>query len=219
MEKNKNTNTKQTPKIIGDPVNVISSSDIKPGLVIDEYFNNGFNKSAAIQSVYPDYNHNTARYEASRLFKRPDIKQLIEYKRNTLKELSDIRQEQILRELIQFAYSDATLYIGLTVSEIKALPTDIRRCIQSVKVTNKKYKDRQGKEVEDQTIEIKLVSKIHSIEMINKHIGFYSEDNSQKQSNINILQVLEQSDPNALNSLLQAMQTAKQTKTIDISSS
>ena len=73
--------------------------------------------------------------------------------------------------------------------ELKALPPDLRRCISQFKRKTSRYLPRgakPGEEVEETIIEIKLMDKVKTMEMINKHIGFYSEDNKQKGVKIDL---------------------------------
>ena len=175
--------------------------------VVDAYYTNGFNGRKAVLEFSPEMSLNSASATFNHIFANEKNKAYIAEKRQALKELTNIENEHILRELINWAYSDATSFIGLTKEEVKELPNDIKRSIQTIKIKTRTYYDKQIKEeVTEEQLEIKMVDKTKAVEMINKHIGFYSEDNRQKGSNINILQVLQDSNPEVLNGLLQAMQ-------------
>jgi len=174
---------------------------------IDEYYTNGFNGRKAVLSINPELSLNSASTTYDYIFNHPDNQAYIKDKRQALKQLTNIENEHILRELISWAYGDATEFVGLTSEEVKQLPADVKRCIQGIKIKTRTYYDKQIKEeVTEESIEIKLIDKTKAVEMINKHIGFYSEDNRQKGSNINVLQVLQDSNPDILNGLLNAMQ-------------
>lgn len=171
--------------------------------ILDEYYINGFNGRQAVLSVNPELSNNSASVTFNYIHSHQDNKAYIQDKRRQLKELTKIDNEHILRELIQWAYSDATVFIGLSKDEIKQLPNDVKRCIQSIKVKTRSYYDKQIKEqVEEESVEIRVIDKTKAVEMINKHIGFYSEDNRQKGSNVNVLQILKESSPETLNTLL-----------------
>ena len=174
---------------------------------IDEYYTNGFNGRKAVLSINPELSLNSASTTYDYIFNHPDNQAYIKDKRQALKQLTNIENEHILRELISWAYGDATEFVGLTSEEVKQLPADVKRCIQGIKIKTRTYYDKQIKEeVTEESIEIKLIDKTKAVEMINKHIGFYSEDNKQKKTNINVLQILQNSNPEILNGLLQAMQ-------------
>jgi len=174
--------------------------------IIDEYYTNGFNGRKAVLSLNPELSVNSASVTFNHIFTHDKNRAYIQEKRQALRELTNIENEHILRELINWAYSDATQFICLTKEEVKELPSDIKRSIQSIKIKTRTYYDKQIKEeVTEEQLEIKMVDKTKAVEMINKHIGFYNEDNKQKGANINVLQVLQQSSPETLNVLLQTI--------------
>jgi phage terminase small subunit len=171
--------------------------------VIDQYYINGFNGVQAVRKVKgQDYNYHSAASLFNTIMKHEHTKEYIQSKRTELKRNTYIENENILRELLNFAFSDITDYVGLTREELKKLPQDIRRCIESIAHKKKRYTNRLGEDVEEETITVKLIDKIKAIEMINKHIGFYAEDNQQKKSTINLDKV----DVHTLNVLLNAIE-------------
>lgn len=165
---------------------------------IDEWFNNGYNAVKAIQTVNPGISYSYANTLSRSILKAKNIQPYIEQKRSELKEATGIQTEQVLKELITYAYSDATDYVGLTKEELRELPPEVRRCIQGTSTKRRTFKDNKGNTTIDEVITIKLIDKVKAIEMINKHIGFYEEDNKQKKS-INI----ESLNTDQLNVLLQ----------------
>ena len=155
--------------------------------VIDQYYINGFNGVQAVRTVKGQgYNYNSAASLFNTIMKHEHTKEYIQSKRTELKRNTYIENENILRELLNFAFSDITDYVGLTREELKNLPQDIRRCIESIVHKKKRYTNRLGEDVEEETVTVKLIDKIKALEMINKHIGFYLEDNKQKPPLINI---------------------------------
>lgn len=170
--------------------------------IVNEYFLNGYNKTKAVLAVRPDMDYFNASKHWAMIKQRPSFQKLMDEKRARLTAATDVRQEQILRELIQFAYSDARDYIALTPQEIKELPPDVGRCIQSYKHKSRTFYDKDIKQhVTEHIIEIRLVDKLNAIKEINKHIGFYDADNRQKRQTINIDKV----DNVTLNNLLQVL--------------
>ena len=168
---------------------------------IDEYFNNGFNGSKAVQAVYSN-SIETARPLWTKINTKPENQEYIKAKRAALKRRATVENVQILRELLQFAYSNAADFIGLTPEAVKALPADVTRCIQSFEAKKHTYTDRNGDTHTEETIKIKLIDKIKAIDIINKHIGFYEVDNKQKAARVNLNNL-----PNStINILLKAMQ-------------
>lgn len=177
--------------------------------IIDEYYINGFNRVKAVRSIKGnEYNYNSAVALFNNIHKHPAVQSYIKSKSEGLKAAAAIKNETVLLELKQWAYSDIGDYIGLTSDELKELPPEIRRCIQSYDIKTTTYLPRgakQGEEVKETNIKIKLVDKIKAIEAINKHIGFYLEDNKQKAHKIDIKQL----NVHTLNALLQATTSSK----------
>ena len=63
---------------------------------------------------------------------------------------------------------------------VKQLPIELRRLITSFKRTDKQVRQEDGSFKTEPTFELKFVSKEKAGEMLNKHRGFYKEDNSQR---------------------------------------
>ncbi len=188
MEDNhKNANTNKVSKNNGGQMAWIVN-DENDRAILDAYYANGFNRMLAVESVRGMQGSNSAKYA---VFKSIQERQpeYIKKKRVRLKAMTDIHNEHVLRELINWAYVDVTRFISLTPNEIKELPEDIKRCIQSFKHTKRSYETRDGVGVTDEVIEIKLIDKTKAIEMINKHIGFYAVDNKQKAQTINLTKI------------------------------
>lgn len=168
---------------------------------IDEYFNNGFFSTKAVQAVYKN-NALAAAPLWHKISTKAINAEYIKNKRAGLKRRATVENVQILRELIQHAYSDAATFIGLSPDEVKQLPPDVTRCIQSFEAKSHTYEDRNGLSHTEHTIKIKLIDKLKAIDIINKHIGFYEVDNKQKAARVNINNL-----PSAtINVLLKAMQ-------------
>jgi len=157
--------------------------------IIDEYYVNGFIGYKAVLKHKPDITSAGASNYFNMISKKDSIKAYMQSKVEIMRAEAQIDVVQVLRELIQFSFSDITDYMGLTVEELKALPPDLRRCISQFKRKTSRYLPRgakPGEEVEETIIEIKLMDKVKTMEMINKHIGFYSEDNKQKGVKIDL---------------------------------
>lgn len=151
--------------------------------IIDTYYLNGFNGSKAVQEHRPEISYNAARVLFSSIKKKPELAQYIQDKQQQLRAVTGIQSEQITRELITWMYSDATEYIGLSVDDLKALPSEVKRCIQSVKHRVKEYTDPKGNQIKEEVLEVRIVDKTKAIEILNKMLGNYAIDNSQKANN------------------------------------
>lgn len=167
--------------------------------IISQYYSNGFNGIQAVLTSRPHITYNTAASVWDAIKNSPHNKAFMQEHKERLMAMVDIQPENITKELIQWSYADITQFAGLTVEELKELPPDLRRCIQSIDVTN--HTDKHGNDI-GQTVKLKLVPKLDSMKELAKHIGYYSVDNEQKSNKINILQVLKDSSPETLNTLL-----------------
>lgn len=153
--------------------------------IISEYFNNGYNGAKAVRDINKTNNGNEGRL-FKQIYDRPEVKEFIQRHQLEIQNKSDIKQVQIIRELLNIAFSDGTQFINLSPAEIKLLPPDARRLIISFDHKKLKYTDREGIEREEETIRIKFADKLKAIDMINKHLGTYEQDNRQKRNTVNI---------------------------------
>lgn len=167
---------------------VIAKTDLSK-LIIDEYYINGFNIVKAVQVYFPDYKYKVAQNYYYALVKTPENRAYIVDKITTLRASVQIKAIHLLRELINLSFSDITDYMDLSITELKALPPDLRRCIQSFEAKKTIYLPRgasKGEEVTETNVKIKLFDKIATKKMIAQHIGFFLEDNKQKAVNIDL---------------------------------
>jgi hypothetical protein len=196
-------------------VKTVKSSELseKHQFVIDEYFNNGYNKSKAVLAVYDELNNaSTAGHTFNAIVKSKQGKAYLDSRRNSLSYKALINTEQVLTEFIQWGFADATDYVGLSVEELKALPPAARRAIQSFKEVVRTETDRQGNKTTTKTIDIKLVNKSDAMKETAKIIGAYELDNKQKSKVVD----LKSASPEELNLLLKLFTPKKEPKIIDI---
>jgi hypothetical protein len=158
-------------------------------LIIDEYFNNGFNGSKAILKHRPGITEATSRSLFNTISKLDHVKAYIGEKRQQLRAQTNIEPEQVINELITWIYSDATDYISLTPQEVKSLPREARQCIQSIKHRKKTFYDPKGKPITEEVLEVRLTDKLKAVEILNKMLNNYELDNKGKAPNVNIGQL------------------------------
>ena len=167
----------------------MSKARDKHRLIIDEWFNNGFNGIAA----YKKYNKHikldtTAKASFDRIKQSQHVKDYIEEKHVEAQELGKMTHEDVLAKLQNWVNSDITETIGLTDEEVRLLPLEVRRLINKYKIIRKSTYDAKGNlKSSYESIEFSFVSKEKAMEMICKHLGFYEADNNQKSIGINIL--------------------------------
>ena len=166
--------------------------------VIDAYFSNGFNGVRAVQEVKEGTPYNRAAVEANLILNNKSNLSYIRDKRNQLQKETSITPSMIAKELKGIATANITDLIGLTEAEIKQLNPDIQRAIKKVSNRVKIYRNKNGSEVEERTIQYELHDKLKALDSLSKYIGFYEADNRQKAVNINLNKL----DVNTLNNVL-----------------
>ena len=161
----------------------------KQSQFVDEYFNCKFNATQAYMNVYANKSRDAARTLASQLLTNPNVKEEINKRQEELQDKSNVKKEEIIRELIDIINADLCDYVQIVekeriipkvdietgeIVEIKEIyydtiftPTDQltkeqRKLIKSIKQT------RTG-------IEIQLYEKDKAIDTLNKMLGFTSE--------------------------------------------
>ncbi len=154
--------------------------------VIDEYMSNGFNKVKSALTVKPGLSYAAANVLANTIIKAEVNQPYINQWQDQVKASTQIQASQLVRELITLSYSDITDYIDLSTEELKALPPEVRRCINSYDIKKKSYKNRDGKEITEETVRIKLNDKLKSLDMLSKYVGLYDADNKQKAPKVDI---------------------------------
>lgn len=179
--------------------------------IIEEYLNNGHNKVQAILKFRPNVAYNSCSNIFKGIVERPEVASYLRGRQNELKEAGEVKTMDILLKLKMWLNSDPSQYIGLTPQQVKELPIELRQCIQAIDHQKKTYTDRRGEVVTEERIKVVLVDKVKTMDMLNKHIDFYSQHNKHKGANVNVLiQNLAVNNPDALYSLLNAIEAAKQ---------
>lgn len=155
--------------------------------IIDQWFVNEFNGTAAYKKLYPRVKDSTASVNFSKISKIPEIEEYVKQKNQKALAVVKSDHKGILEELVRWVSSDITETLLLSEEKIKVLPVEYRRLITSYKVNKRESYDKDGNLLGvEKTIECKFVSKERALDMINKHIGFYEVDNKQKAAVINI---------------------------------
>lgn len=176
--------------------------------VIDEYFQNGFNQTAAAMTVWPELTWSAAKSKGSMIIRGRKNRNYIRFKQQEIAENARISPAEIAQEIKGFAFADLTDFIGLGPDELRELPPDKRRALQKVTIRNKTY-IVDGEPVKEETMIYQIHDKLKAFDTLAKHIGFYEEDNKQKASTINVLQVIAKDHPELLPSLLLAVEKAQ----------
>ena len=154
--------------------------------VVDEYFNNGFSGREAMLKFYPNMTDTTASVKFGAIMKKQVVQDYIIDKRRRLRARANLEPEQVINELLNWAYADPTKFMALSPDEVKALPPEVKRCIQTVNYRKTESFDKNGNKSVREVMDLKFVDKTKAIDMLNKILGNYALDNKQKGSNIKV---------------------------------
>lgn len=198
--------------------NEITSSDIvltEGKLIIDEYFNNGFHKNKAVKKYRPNVTYESASVIFNVIMKKPEIIRYVNDRREQIRSSLAIKEENVLLELMNWLRADATDFIGLTPEQLRDLPSEVRRCIQSVNYKETEVMQKDGSKKVTRHCEVKIIDKLRALEMINKHIDFYEADNRSKSKGIDMSKATPE-QLNVLLSLIEGQKDLTAEKTIDL---
>ncbi len=177
--------------------------------VIDEYFINGFNQTQAVITVKERASEDIEYQQASNLghliMSAEKNKNYIQHKRMVQSLEANIQAVDILKELKNFAFADITQFLGKSTLEVEQLPEHVKRTLKRVTVKKKSYTYKDGSESEELTTTYEIHDKMSAFEKIAKHIGFYAEDNKQKNPVMN----LADATPEELNVILNLINRQK----------
>lgn len=189
---------------------LVNSNDSAYKMFVDEMFLNGHNKIKAAQYVNPQQSYNAANVWATRALKRANVIEYIKAKNTALRASTHIDNVRILNELLSYAYSDITDFIGLSPDDLKNLPPGVRRTIQSYDTETTTYYDKHLEtNVSQVKVKLKLKDSIKAIDMISRHIDFFNADNRSKQATIDLTQASDE-QLNAVLSLIQSQKEVNQ---------
>lgn len=125
------------------------------------------------------YSHKTAPVMASKLLNKPHIRRYIGKQERLKAEDAQVRKEDLIQELVYQSFRDVVDLCDpetghIVLDDLRKLPPHIRKCIDGIKVKSRSIETEKGVIVE-QSIELKLVSKTTSQDMLMKHFGWYAD--------------------------------------------
>lgn len=136
--------------------------------------------NATQSSIRAGYSKNTAQEIGSENLSKPLIQEYLAELKAKRSEKLEIDSNNVLKELLNWAYGDTTDFMLQTVEEIKSMPPEIRRLVTGFKAIERITKDSEGNDIVENLMELKFISKEKAMEMITKHIGFNELDNRQQ---------------------------------------
>ena len=156
-----------------------------------EYMKDFSGKYAAIRA---GYKANNAEMTASKMLKDERVWAFLKTLKDKANKILEISHQDMLMRLKNWIESDITETIGLTPLQIKELPIELKRLITEYKHKKQYYVPKKGADPDSligvvELIELKFVSKEKAVDMVNRHIGFYDQDNKQKRTSLDISNV------------------------------
>lgn len=148
----------------------------------DRYFVTLKGKESAI---YAEYSEHTARQIAYNLLQEPEVEEYLEQLRAKSEQKHSISKDRWLSELEAIGFSNVQDFISSEnkIKDFSKLPENKTKAVSSIKKTVTEFEGG-----EKQTVEFKLHDKLNALDKIGRHFGYFETDNSQKQTNINLLQ-------------------------------
>lgn len=125
------------------------------------------------------YSRKTAPTMASRLLEKTHIRRYIGKQERLKSEEAQVRKQDLIQELVYQSFRDVIDLCDpetghIVLDDLRKLPSHIRKCIDGIKVKSRSISTDKG-EVVEQSIELKLVSKTTSQDMLMKHFGWYQD--------------------------------------------
>lgn len=151
---------------------------------VDRYFET---LKGGQSAIYARYSEKTADQIAYNLLQEPEVQEYIQQLREEYAAKNGINKESVLNEYRKIAFSDVrkilTVDGGLkSIDEIDDETAGAISGIESFDEFEKETGEKLGT-----NRKIKLHDKLRALEALSKHLGLFSADNSQKQTNINLM--------------------------------
>lgn len=151
-----------------------------------EYVIDLSSKEAALRA---GYSKRSAKHIGSENLTKPIIQQEIARLQKGISIKAEMDAKYVLKKLKDILEADVTEFIDMSKEELKGLPKEVRTLIKSMTSTTTKFGAHN--EHEKTVVKIVLMDKDHALDVVCRHIGFFSEDNSQKTPNVVIQNGLE----------------------------
>lgn len=131
------------------------------------------NQGIAYMNIYKCKAITTAKSNAHKLLKRPDVKEYIKELESNLEDLTGVSKARNLIELAKIAYSNISLYheTWIKLNAFKNFTPEQLAAIESTE-TKTEYKTLDGSFVSVVYIKIKLHNKLTALDLINKMMGY-----------------------------------------------
>jgi phage terminase small subunit len=83
----------------------------------------------------------------------------------------------------------------LRIKSLDKIPQHIRKLIDKVDVSEKKYVNKRGDEVTIQSVKVQMVSKVKALELLGRYYALWAEEDKPSTNNQNIFQLVMNMSP------------------------
>lgn len=144
--------------------------------------------NATAAAIRAGYAKNSAKVQASRLLTKANIKERISQLQNNIAIKLEITAESVANELASIAFSKVTDFVKVEDIEVgKGKRKKIIRAVLVEKTSDIPKELLPAISEIKQTqfgISLKLHDKTSALELLGKHIGFFTKDNEERQQTI-----------------------------------
>lgn len=149
---------------------------------MDEYL---VDLNATQAAIRAGYSEKTARSIGQRLLTNVDIQSQIQQKQKKLQEQTQIRQEDVIKELAMIGFAKITDFVGIedgyvVPKDTADMPDEKIGAIASIEA------GRDG-------VKIRLNSKLDALEKIGRHLGMFTSNQAQETAKNNLLEKMKDS--------------------------
>lgn len=139
-----------------------------------------FNATQA--AVRSGYSKHTAEVQGPRLLSNVRVKAEIEAKSKEKAEEAGVTIEKVVKESALIAFSDLSQFLQdcQTIERPEEWPDEVKRCIQSFKITRTTSGSGKNKQ-ETVRSEIKLWDKVSSLEFLGRYLGMLKDKGDRAQ--------------------------------------
>lgn len=156
------------------PMRAVSERYLK---LVNEYFDNGFNKRAAMRAC--GFSEKSIEGYQHRLFNHPDVLAEIDRRRQSMTRRTDITQDRILQEYAKIAFANFGDLLeiqedGSAVLDLAGMTDEQRAALSEFQVDE--YKDGKGEDAREvKKYKVKFHDKKAALDALAKHLGMFTD--------------------------------------------
>jgi len=147
----------------------------------------GMSQSAAYSAA--GFTAKSPEVGASKLLRNTKVAARLAYRRGLLAEKNDLSEHRVLAEFARIGLADVAQAVDKdgNLLNLHDMPEDIRRAISGLEIEEEYQGKGKSREYIGRIKKVKFWDKPKSLELASKILGYFSKDNKQKKSDVNIL--------------------------------